>query len=151
MERIKLFFLKVGLIKLNPAKIRKWARDKNLRLLEYAVNNDDFSCRIQVAKEIINFEYDFSLPILKRLLHDKVFPVVEASILSLHSFSLSQQMKNEIESVINAWEKKRVERKKNWNKPAKFNAGLTIDQSQMKRLARLKSQLAKPKGSMSIG
>lgn len=151
MESIKLFLLKVGLIKLTPAKIRKWAGDKNLRLLEYAVNNGDFSCRIQVAKEIINFEDDYSFPILKRLLHDKVFPVVEASILSLHSFSLSQQMKDEIESVINAWEKKREARKKNWNKPAKFNAGLTIDRSQMKRLAQLKSQLAKPKGSMSIG
>lgn len=151
MESIKLFLYKIGLLKLKPAKIGKWAEDKNLKLMEYVVINGDFRCRIEVAKEIINFEYDASFPILKRLLNDKVFPVVEASILSLNSFSLNRQMKSEIESVINAWEKKREETKKNWNKPSKFNAGLTLDKSQMKRLAHLKSLLAKPKGSMSIG
>jgi hypothetical protein len=151
MDKFKLFFFKSGILKITPQVVKKWAKQNNFELLKYATENGDFWCRKEVAKNLVNFDYSLSFPLLRNLLHDKVFTVVENSIETLNIYNLPHEIKKEIEDVISFWENRHEDIKANWDKPTKFSPGITIDKSQMKRLAQLKDLLAKPKGSMSIG
>ncbi len=151
MNKLKIFLLKTGVLKVKPQSVKKWAKQNNFELIKYAAENSDFWCRKEVAKNLVCFDYNLSAPLLIKLLHDKVFTVVENAIKTLNNHSLPKDIKREIATVISFWENKHEEIKKNWDKPIKMSPGLTIDKSQMKRLAKLKDLMAKPKGSMSIG
>lgn len=146
-----IMLIKLGIVKITPHRIKKWAKTKKLFLLKYAAKNSDFRSRREVAKQLAHFTYTEIKSTLLFLLHDKVFSVAENAIDSFSNFQISKEIEDEIQTVLKNWKQSEAKMKENWSNLDSSFHGLYIDKSNMIRLKELKYWMSKQKGSMSIG
>ena len=146
-----LSIFRIGFLKISRERIQKWVVDENLFLLDFAFKRPDFRIRKNVV-QILKYSKNLNLShIFEMGLRDPIYPVAEETINSIKNLGLFQLYQAEIKEVQLIWKNKKKESLLNWSKPSNSSTNLYLDKSQMIRLKKLKRDLAKPKGSMSIG
>ena len=150
-DLLHVLLINFGLFKVTTKRIKKWIKNKKVVLLNYAFNSQDFRVRKNILSLLNSSQNIDSSFFIKKGLKDPVYPVVEETVILIKRIGQYSDFKNEIEKTLKFWAEKEAKFKESWQKESHFSKKILIDKSQMIRLKKLKRDLAKPKGSMSIG
>lgn len=141
-----LFALK--LLKLSVENVQKWAKQRNVSKLIFALKKGKYKVRKAAALQLGSLRNQAAIPVLIKATKDEARPVAEASIKALQHFSRNKKVKQVLEEAVTFWmlKDKRVENKAAFfeNSKGVYNDSKKLfDKTKLKTLTEIKTTLAR--------
>lgn len=135
------------LLKLSTKNVQKWAKQKDISKLIFALKKGKYTVRKIAALQLGNLQDKRAIPALMQATKDDARPVANASIKALKHFSGNKKVKQVLEEVEAFWFLKET---KHINKRAFFENAKKVykepkvwfDKTKLKKLTKVKRTLA---------
>lgn len=141
-----LFALK--LLKLSVENVQKWAKQRNVLKLIFALKKGKYKVRKAAALQLGSLRNQAAIPALIKATKDEARPVAEASIKALQHFSENKKVKQILEEATIFWF---LKTQKDKNKRAFYENAKSVynepkmlfDKTKLKTLTEIKTTLAR--------